>query len=231
MTTAARTISAMPFGCVVFDLDGTLIDSARDIARALNRALIERGRPAVTEDQVRAMVGDGSTMLLRYAFRATGGEPAEAELTATLARFLDIYFEESAAPACLYPNVAETLTSLAERGVALGLCTNKPERITRRVLAALGMDGLFGAVAGGDTLPVRKPDARHLAWVVERLGGIRAAMVGDNANDVAAARAAGLPVVAVSYGYPRMPVAELGADAVIDDFAALPDALLRVARA
>lgn len=224
-------VPPVPFDCVVFDLDGTLIDSAPDIARAVNRALGEHGRGPLRLEQVAGMVGDGSTALLRRAIHTTGPDLPEPEFQSALSRFLDIYYEESENPSCLYPGVAETLAELSVRGVALGLCTNKPERITRRLLTFLGLEALFGAVAGGDTLPVKKPDGRHLGWVIESLGGGRAAMVGDNANDVQAARSAGVPVVAVSYGYPRMPVAELGADLVIDRFPELPLALTRLQRA
>lgn len=224
-------MSPVPFDCVVFDLDGTLIDSAPDIARALNRTLGDLGRPPLDLDRVISMVGDGSPALLRRALRATGPELAGPEFQDALGRFLDVYYEESETPSCLYPGVTETLAELSVRGVALGLCTNKPERITRRLLGFLGLEALFAAVAGGDTLPVKKPDGRHLGWVIETLGGGRAAMVGDNANDVQAARSAGVPVVAVSYGYPRMPVGELGADVVIDRFPDLPEALARLPRA
>lgn len=215
---------------VIFDLDGTLIDSAPDIGAALNRFLARHGRPAVTGAQVRSMIGDGAGSLLRYAFAATGAplEPgAEARL---LPGFLDDYEGQPADPRTLYPGVPETLEALAGAGIALGLCTNKPERVTVSVLGQVGLAGRFKAVAGGDTLAFRKPDGRHLAWVAERLGAPPAAsvMVGDNANDVDAARSAGMPVVAVSYGYPRMPVADLGADLVIDRFAELPGALARL---
>ncbi len=220
--------SAIPFSAVVFDLDGTLIDSARDMTRVLNRTLSRFARPALTEEQVRGMVGDGSANLVRQAFAATGDTLSEEALKPALADYLDTYFQDDEPPA-LYPGVPETLKALAEGGVRLGLCTNKPERITRKLLDRLGLSPLFGALAGGDTLPVKKPDGRHLSWVVEALGGGSAAMVGDNGNDVKAARAAGLPVVAMTYGYPRMPVQELGADILLDRFADLPDALRRLA--
>lgn len=217
-----------PFSCIVFDLDGTLIDSAPDMTRVLNRTLGQFGRPALTEAQVRTMVGDGSANLVRQAFAATGAPLGDEAVEPVLRHYLDSYFDHEE-PSQLYPGVAETLRVLAEQGVRLGLCTNKPERISRKLLGMLDLADLFGAVAGGDTLPVKKPDGRHLSWVVERLGGGRAAMVGDNANDVKAARAVGIPVVAMSYGYPRMPVASLGADLVLDHFADLPAALRALA--
>jgi len=223
----------LPFSTLVFDLDGTLIDSAPDMARVLNRTLAHFDRPPVTEAQVRTMVGDGSAMLVRQAFAATGPALAdEAAVQPVLRHYLDGYFDDDQ-PAVLYPGVAGTLAALAASGVRLGLCTNKPERITRKLLDALTLAPLFGAVAGGDTLPVKKPDGRHVTWVLERLGADpaapRAAMIGDNGNDVKAARGAGIPVVAMSYGYPRMPVADLGADLVLDHFADLPAGLERLA--
>ncbi len=219
--------AAIPFAAVVFDLDGTLIDSARDMTRVLNRTLSRFARPALSEAQVRGMVGDGSAALVRQAFAATGDALDDEALRTALAAYLDDYLQDDEPPV-LYPDVPETLAALAESGVRLGLCTNKPERITRKLLAGLGLSPLFGALAGGDTLPVKKPDGRHLSWVVEALGGGSAAMVGDNRNDVAAARAAGVPVVAMTYGYPRMPVHELGADILLDRIADLPDALRRL---
>ncbi|CAO3417815.1 HAD-IA family hydrolase [Azospirillum doebereinerae] len=223
----------LPFSTLVFDLDGTLIDSAPDMTRVLNRTLAHFDRPPLTEAQVRTMVGDGSAMLVRQAFAATGAPLAdETAVQPVLRHYLDTYFDDEQ-PSVLYPGVTETLTALAESGVRLGLCTNKPERISRKLLDALGLAPLFGAVAGGDTLPVKKPDGRHVAWVLEQLGADlaapRAAMVGDNGNDVKAARGAGIPVVAMSYGYPRMPVADLGADLVLDRFADLPAGLERLA--
>lgn len=219
----------VPFDAVVFDLDGTLIDSAPDIARALNRTLAEFGRRAVSLDEVRAMVGDGAKGLVRDAFAATGAAlDDDGDAVAALQRYLDNYYLEDAAADCLYPGVAETLTGLAATGLRLGLCTNKSERICRKVIAQVGLSQLFSAVAGGDSLPVKKPNPGHLRHVAEALGGGRVAMVGDNANDVKAARGCGWPVAAVSYGYPRMPVAELGADVVIDRFTDLPGALRRL---
>lgn len=221
--------SATPFPALVFDFDGTLIDSAPDITHALNDTLVLYGRTPVSVDQVRGMVGDGAASLLRSAFQATGGGLEDAALPEVLKRYGDLYFERSADPSCLHPGVEETLHALAAAGVKFGLCTNKPERITRKILELIGLAPLFGAVAGGDTLPVRKPDGRPVTYVMETLGVGRAAMVGDGVNDVLSARAAGIPVVLVSFGYPRGDVHGLGADLVIDRFAELPAALERLA--
>lgn len=219
------------FSAIVFDLDGTLIDSAPDIARILNLTLAHHGRPTLSVEATRSMVGDGSANLIRAAFAATGAPLTENELGPVLQHYLDTYFDDDQ-PSALYPGVAETLQGFADRGIRLGLCTNKPERVSRKLLDLLGLAPLFGAVAGGDTLPVKKPDGRHIAWVLEQLGEdpatARAVMVGDNGNDVKAAREVGIPVVAMSYGYPRMPVEELGADLILDRFADLPEALIRL---
>lgn len=222
------SVSKSGFDCVVFDLDGTLIDSAGDITRVVNLTFAEIGRPALAESDIRGMVGDGTLKMLRAALAASGGEVAEATTKLIHDRFLDIYFEEAARPSVAYDGMLETLAALAGAGYKLGVCTNKPERITRRVLDVMGVAPLMGAVAGGDTLDVRKPDGRHLTWVVDRLGGGRTVMVGDGANDVLVARAAGAASILFSHGYPKGSVHELGADAVLDRFADLPAALSRL---
>ncbi len=221
--------SRSPFTTLVFDFDGTLIDSVSDITQALNRTLSFYDRPALSVEQLRMMIGDGSANLLRAAFRATGEDLSEALLPEVLERYSGIYLDQPADKSCLYPGVVETLHALTEKGFKLGLCTNKLERITHKILDMIGLASLFSAVAGGDTLPVRKPDGRPITWVTEQLGGGKSAMVGDGPNDALAARAAGVPVVLVSYGYPGGDVHALGADLVIDHFAELPDALNRLA--
>ncbi|WP_207476392.1 HAD-IA family hydrolase [Arenibaculum pallidiluteum] len=212
---------------VVLDLDGTLIDSAPEIGAALNRLLARHGRRPVSGDQVRMMVGDGALSLLGAAFAATGAPLSPEAERAVLEEYLDDLAAEPARRESIYPGVEATLRLLRGRGMRIGICTNKAERVTELVLEQLGLASLIDAFAGGDTLPWRKPDGRHPAHVAELLGvpPAQAAMVGDGLNDVKAARGAGMPVVAVSYGYPRMPVADLGADLVIDGFADLPAAL------
>jgi len=209
---------------VIFDLDGTLIDSAPDITVAVNKLLTRYGRPTIGVEQVRGMVGDGAPILLRRAFAATGAGIDPAAAPEVYDTFLDYYENQPSSPDSIFPGVPETLDLLLKRGLRLGLCTNKPERVTTEVLAQLDLARFFQAVAGGDTLSVRKPDGGHVAWVMEQLGAGAgsAVMVGDNHNDIAAARGAGIPVIAVSYGYPHIPTAEMGADAIIDHFTELP---------
>ncbi|ACI98998.1 phosphoglycolate phosphatase [Rhodospirillum centenum] len=215
------------FPALLFDFDGTLIDSAPEIGFALNGLLAERGRPPVTEAQIRQFVGDGAAKLVERGFAAGGDPLPEEELPVAVRRYLALYAEVPAVPGSIYPGVPETLERLVAAGHRLGLCTNKPEGISRTLLRDLGLGPRFAAVVGGDTLPRRKPSPDPLLHALETLGhgADRAVMVGDNGNDVKAARAAGMPVIAVSYGYPRMPVVELGADRVIDLFAHLPEAL------
>lgn len=217
---------------IAFDLDGTLIDSAPDVARALNLTLAAFDRPALTLERVRTLVGDGATALLRDAWAVGGATLDDERLPAVLERYLGFYDSLDVDPAVLYPGAPETLALLAAQGLRLGLCTNKPERITLKVVEALGLAPLFAVVACGDALPFRKPDPRHLAWTLERMGAApeNAVMVGDNSHDMSVARALGVPAVAVSYGYPRMPLAEIGADVIIDRIADLPAVLDRLAQ-
>ncbi|HYC02498.1 MAG TPA: phosphoglycolate phosphatase [Azospirillaceae bacterium] len=218
------------FPALLFDFDGTLIDSAPEIGAALNALLAERGLPAVSDAQVRSFVGDGALRLVERGLGAGGITPPPDDLKAATARYLAIYETIPPDPHCIYPGVPETLAALRDAGHQLALCTNKPERASRMVLEALGLERFFEVVAGGDSAPVRKPDPGHLLWALERLGlrADEAAMVGDNGNDVASAKGAGMPVVCVTYGYPRMAVADLGADALIDRFEQLPAALARL---
>jgi phosphoglycolate phosphatase len=216
---------------VVFDLDGTLVDSAPDIRAAINKLLGEEGRRTLALDEVTGMIGDGATKLVERAFGATGGRPKAESAARLTARFLAFYDGHATDTTRPYPGVPETLALLREQRWSLGICTNKPEQATREVLCGLGLARHFGVVVGGDSIAgVRKPDPRLLLAVVEGLGAApaEAVMVGDNANDVLAARAAGVPVIVRAGGYTRVPTSELGADVVIEAFAELPAALAEV---
>jgi phosphoglycolate phosphatase len=219
------------FRAVVFDLDGTLIDSAPDLRVAVNKLLSEQGRRPVSLHEVKMMVGDGAAKLVERAFAATGTEPAASELPDLTARFLAFYEGHAADHTRPYPGVTETLSEFRSSGLALGVCTNKPEAATREVLRDLNLDGYFDAVLGGDSIEgVRKPDPRILQDVLDAMGVVAngSVMVGDAANDVGVARALGVPVVLLSHGYTRTPVTELGADLIISQFSELPGALDRL---
>lgn len=217
---------------VVFDLDGTLIDSAPDLRTAVNRMLAEKGRRGLGLGAVTAMVGDGVHKLVERALAATGdGAPAGGEIARATRRFIEFYEGHGAVLTRAYAGAVEALKCLRDDGYALGICTNKPHGATCEVLGAFDLEGYFSAVLGGDSLDgVRKPDPRHLLAAVERLGATRgnAVMVGDTENDVAAARGAGVPVIAVAFGYAKVPVADLGADAVIGHFDELREAIRRL---
>ncbi len=215
---------------VVFDLDGTLIDSAPDLARLLNKVLGECGRSEIELDRVRGFVGDGIAKLVERGFQATGSAEAEECRTATR-RFIAYYEAEPSALTRAYDGVVDTLALLKRDGRRLGVCTNKAERVTHAVLKSLGIDRFFDAVIGGDTLPVRKPDPAPLREAIGRLGLARedAVMIGDNEHDAATAEAAGVPFVLVTYGYARVPLSELPAAATVARFDDIPDALKRIA--
>jgi phosphoglycolate phosphatase len=213
---------------LVFDLDGTLIDSVPDLRAALNEMLRERGHRPLSPSEVKRMVGDGAPMLVARALTASGADPGEARMA--LPRFLEIYEANAAQLTRPYPAVPETLPALRRRGYRMAICTNKPQRATIAVLQGLDLLGMFDGIAGGDRFPVRKPDPGHLSSLIAELGaGVGSSvMIGDNENDAAAARAVGMPLVLMRYGYARVDPETLGADALLDDFAELPQALERL---
>lgn len=218
----------MKRNALVFDLDGTLVDSIPDLEAALNETLREVGAPALPRAAVRFMVGDGTTALVSRALAASG--LPETLLADRLARFLVLYEAAPVARSRIYPGVVETLAALRRDGRRLAICTNKPQRATLAVLRSLALDGFFAAIIGGDVLSAKKPDPRHLLGAVAALGAAtgEAVMIGDNEHDVAAANAAGIPIILVRYGYARVPLSTLPVEIQIDDFAALPDALRRL---
>jgi phosphoglycolate phosphatase len=213
---------------LIFDLDGTLIDSVPDLADALNRVLHEHGYPPLADAEVAPMVGDGVPALVERGFAARGGSAAEA--LEALPRYIKIYEANATNKTRPYPGVRDTLTELRRRGYRNAVCTNKLQQATEAVLAGLDLARLFDGVAGGDRYPVRKPDKGHLLGLIAELDGSadRAVMIGDSENDAAAAHAATVPLLLMRYGYARVDPTTLGADAVLDDFATLPAALERL---
>lgn len=221
-----RSLSA-----IVFDLDGTLIDSVPDLHAAGNMLLAEHGLDPIDLATARRFVGDGGLVFVRRSLAERGVTLEPEALAAATERFIALYEAHASDRTLPYPDVPETLTKLKESGLCLGICTNKPERATHKVLALLGLDHLFEAIVGGDTLPVRKPDPEHAAEVLRRLGVApeAACMVGDNEHDSSAGRGAGMRFILMRYGYARTPLEEIPADARLDRFSDLPDALASLA--
>ncbi|NQW12373.1 MAG: phosphoglycolate phosphatase [Alphaproteobacteria bacterium] len=203
---------------VVFDLDGTLIDSAPDLARAINAVLDEDDRDRLSLTQVRRFIGDGARVLVDRAMAATGIPLTGDALDTATARFLDHYGAGLAIDTQIYAGAAETLERLKDSGLAIGVCTNKPQAATEAVLAHFGLGRWVDVIGGGDRFPVRKPEPGHLQGVLDDLGvpAHRAVMVGDNEHDMAVARATGTGSVLVSWGYARQPLEEIDADRRID---------------
>jgi phosphoglycolate phosphatase len=219
---------------ILFDLDGTLVDTAPDLTAAMNHALAALGFAAVPAATVRGMVGHGARRLIDQGLRHHG--VADAAARAGLVEqgfplFIHHYRGHIADASRPFDGVERALDTLAAAGCRLGVCTNKPQGLSEQLLAALGWQGRFQAVVGFDAVPVPKPDAGHVHATLAALGGdaADAVFVGDSITDVHAARNAGLPVVAVSFGFADRPAAELGADLLIDHYDALLPALERLA--
>ena len=210
---------------LIFDLDGTLADTAPDLLGATNAVLAARGRPLLDLAHLRHMVGFGAVALILQAMEASGTPVTEEEMPPLIEIFLAHYREHIADGSRLFPGVAETLAELKGRGARLGVLTNKPQELTDMLLPRLGLEGMFAATYGAGRKAYTKPDPRIFHEVVEDCGGGPGVMIGDSITDLSTARAAGAPCILFTYGYTHVPVQELGADLVLDDFAALPGAL------
>jgi phosphoglycolate phosphatase len=189
---------------VVFDLDGTLVETAPDLHAALNHTLAHKGLGPVTLESIRMMIGDGAKALIRKGLNHHGAEIDESEIDAELwPRFLDHYLANITRLSSPFENCVSTLEALSADGAAMAVCTNKAQHLAEQVLSGLELDGFFAATVGGDALATKKPDAAHLLEAITRSGGRpdRAIMVGDAWTDEKAARNAGLPYVFVSFGY------------------------------
>ncbi|MDH1263193.1 phosphoglycolate phosphatase [Pseudomonas sp. GD03944] len=225
MTPLQRLFDGQLPRLVMFDLDGTLVDSVPDLAAAVDKALLTLGRPAAGVERVRDWVGNGARVLVR---RALAGSLQHEQVDDALAReALELFmaaYAESHTLTTVYPGVPEVLDALQQGGVALAIVTNKPERFVAPLLDEKGLGDYFRWIVGGDTLPQQKPDPAALLHVLE-LAGIprsQALFVGDSRNDVLAARAAGVTCVALSYGYNHgRPIAEEEPALVLDDLRAL----------
>lgn len=206
---------------LVFDLDGTLVDTAPDLLSALNAVLAAEGHPTVKLADLRHLVGHGVSAMLGKAMAETADRD---RLSRLIESFIVHYRSHIAAESRPFPGVPETLRELNALGARMGVLTNKPQELTDLLLPALDLADYFHAIHGAGKLEVVKPDARVFHHVIEELGGVGAGavMIGDSATDVATARAAGVPVILLSYGYTPVPAASLGADRVTDDFTEIP---------
>lgn len=222
---------ARRFDTVIYDLDGTLIDSAKDMQVAVSRVLADHGLPPVTEDDVRIFMGQGSKVTMNKAFTKYGKTLDDEALSAVTREFVRYYEADPVSHTQAFSGVSEVVACFDTLGLKQGVCTNKFERPSRMILEHLKLMPPIADLAGADTFPVRKPDPRHILMLVERMGRTagKAVMVGDSIHDVEAAHAAGLPAVLVSWGYTDTPANELGAEAVIERFDALPQALQTLA--
>jgi len=223
----ARGMGRIPFDVVVFDLDGTLADTALDLTASLNHALGELGRPSIPPDDVRRMVGHGARALLRKGLAATG-EVNDALVEQAFPLLISYYEDHIADHTKPFDGVESALSALDAQGVKLAICTNKLEALTLDLVAALGWQGRFAAIVGGDTLPQRKPDPAPVHEAIWRAGGGRAAFVGDSISDTDAARAADIACIALTFGFSDRPADQLGATALIDHYDQLLPTLERL---
>lgn len=215
---------------VVFDLDGTLVETAPDLIAATNHVMSLAGVGAVAASAIRAHISFGARAMIVAGLALHKQELPAAEVDRLLARFLEHYAANIAAHSHAYPGLEAALDALADRGARLAVCTNKQEALSRQLLEALGLVRRFQGLAGRDTFPVCKPDPEHLRGAIRLAGGdvTNAIMVGDSDTDIRTARAAGLPVIAVPFGYTDVPVDRLGPDVVIDHYDDLVPAVERL---
>lgn len=205
---------------IVFDLDGTLVETAPDLVHATNHALAVRGLEPVAPEEIRPFISFGARVMIRKGLAFHGHEVPDGEFEILFSRFITYYADNIAVGSHLFPGLTDSLDRLSQRGAMLAVCTNKQEGLSRKLLDALGITSRFVALAGRDTFPVCKPHPDHLHGAIRLAGGDsrHAVMVGDSDVDIATAKAAGIPIVAVDFGYTDVPVADLAPDAIISHY-------------
>jgi phosphoglycolate phosphatase len=217
----------MPLLTVVFDLDGTLIDTAPDLVDTLNTVFRREGLAPIPFETARVMIGGGARRMIERGLRAEGRSARPDELARLFDDFIAHYAIHIADRSRPFPGLEAALDRLQLAGSLLAVCTNKLEGLSRALLQELGLTERFAAICGQDTFGIQKPDPEIVRRTIESAGGSPefALMVGDSATDVRTARAAGIPAVVVDFGYTDVPAGELGADCVISHFADLPPAV------
>ena len=226
-------LSALKGAVIAFDLDGTLVDTAPDLVGTLNLLLTEEGVAPLGLAEARPFIGRGARWLIERGFSAAGAPLDEAQVPALFDRFIARYLAHIADESRPFPGVVAALDRMLDAGALLAVCTNKRTDLSVALLDALDLSRRFAAVIGADAAPASKPDPRHLTTAIAAAGGTvaRAIMVGDAATDAGAARAAGTPLVLVSFGYTEIPAAELAPDVLIHHFDELPAACAGLLRA
>ena len=213
---------------VVFDLDGTLLDTHADLVQSLNHTIAALGLAPVSYDDLTHLVGHGAKVMIERACKLQGHELQPEALPALLDRFIVHYTDNMPGHTKPYPGLIQAMDQLKASGCKLAVCTNKLEGLARSLIAKLDLTHYFDAITGGDTFPVRKPDARHLLGTIELAGGeVRnTVMIGDSINDILVARNAGVASVAVPFGYSDVPVENLEPTRVIAHFSELTPAFV-----
>ena len=217
----------MPSLTAVFDLDGTLVDSAADLVAATNRTLAKLQLAALPTPILRPVVNSGGRAMIEAGLLHHGVSKSTGEVDQLLEQFLADYGRNIAVESRPFPGAVASLEGLKQAGARLAVCTNKREILARKLLTELGMNKLFDAIAGRDTLPVHKPDPGHLIGTVILADGDlgRCVMVGDSEIDVRTAKSAGIPVIGVGFGYSKEPIASFMPDLVLDHYDRLADAI------
>ncbi|MDX2237793.1 MAG: phosphoglycolate phosphatase [Hyphomonadaceae bacterium] len=217
-------LTALSGAAIAFDLDGTLVDTAPDLVRALNRTLALEGMAPASLPAMRSFIGHGARRMIERAAAAASITFAPNKLDALTETFVDFYRADIAAESRPFPGCVEALEALRAAGARLAVCTNKRTELSRRLLDALDLARFFEAVVGADATANRKPHPDHVRDAIARIGGApqRAAMVGDSSADAQSGRAAGVRVILVDFGYADVDVATLGADAVVSHFSDIP---------
>jgi phosphoglycolate phosphatase len=215
---------------ILFDLDGTLIDSAPGVAWSLNQALVAEGRATLSVDRVKDLVGKGAVHLVADALKDTGGMDSDAQRDKVKEAFLQIYSENPVQDTIVFPGVMDVLDELHASGFPIAICTNKPRKTTIPVLDMFGMTKYFPIIVCGDDVAHSKPDGRHLHYTLAAMGmtGASAIMVGDSENDILAAHDAKMASICVSFGYCHMPYDELKPTIMIDHFSEFSTALAKL---
>lgn len=228
MNLTREDVALFDGAAIAFDLDGTLVDTAPDLIRALNAIIEPRGMAPVPVADVRKMVGRGARALLEQAYARSGQELTDAD--ARVAEFIDIYSRAIAVDSRVFDGVEDTLNWLRAHGARLSVCTNKPSILSDQLIEAVGLSHHFERIVGPERTSAKKPAADHVRDALGT-GHVRAALIGDSAPDALSAAAAGIPCVILSYGYSEKPAGSLGADRVIHAFRDVPQALADLWRA